>query len=123
MILPFFTLFLCLFLFSLPCVIPYVHPNPAIHRLATNVNEALFCTGVTTLLRDPWGGLSLVPLITSMLCLFCVDNLIAGVRKHGKHFTGILLSKSISNINKQRSRGNRMQHSKTQHIHIYLSGD
>ena len=77
----FFSLVLCLFLFSLPCVIPYVHPNPAIHRLATNVNEALFCTGVTTLLRDPWGGLSLVPLITSILCLFSVDNLIAEVRK------------------------------------------
>ena len=50
--------FFCLFLFSLPCVLPYVHPNPAIHRLATNVNEALFCTGMTTLLRDPWEGLS-----------------------------------------------------------------
>ena len=33
------------------------------------VNEDLFCTGVTTLLRDPWGGLSLVPLITSLLLL------------------------------------------------------
>ena len=28
------------------------------------VSEALFYTGVTTLLRDPWGGLSSVPLIT-----------------------------------------------------------
>ena len=65
----FFTLFFCLFLFSLPCVSPYVHPSPAIHRLATNVNEALFCTGVTTLLRDPWGGLPLVPLITILLLL------------------------------------------------------
>ena len=29
-----------------------------------SVNEALFYTGVTTLFRDPRGGLSLVPLIT-----------------------------------------------------------
>ena len=34
------------------------------------VNEALFCTGVTTLLRDPWGGLSLVPLITNAFAYF-----------------------------------------------------
>ena len=47
----------------------------------TLVNKARFCTGMTTLLRDPWGGLSLVPLITSIICLFSVDNLIAGVRK------------------------------------------
>ena len=38
------------------------------------VNEALFYTGVTTLFRDPRGGLSLVPLITFSFCLFCVDN-------------------------------------------------
>ena len=31
------------------------------------VSEALFYTGVTTLFRDPWGGLSLVPLITILL--------------------------------------------------------
>ena len=42
------------------------------------VNEALFCTGVTTLFRDPWGGLALVPLITILLLLINVDNLIAG---------------------------------------------
>ena len=34
-----------------------------------SVNEALFCTGVTTLLRDPWGGLALVLLITILLLL------------------------------------------------------
>ena len=34
---------------------------------STNVSEALFCTGVTTLFRNPWGGLSLVPLITILL--------------------------------------------------------
>ena len=73
--------FFCRFLFSLPCALPYVHPSPAIHRLATNLNEALFCTGVTTLLRDPWEGLALVPLITILLLLICVDHLIAGVRK------------------------------------------
>ena len=28
------------------------------------VNEALYYTGVTTLFRDPWGGLALVPLIS-----------------------------------------------------------
>ena len=43
------------FSFFVPCVLPYVHPRPAIHRLATNVGEALLCTGVTTLFRDPWG--------------------------------------------------------------------
>ena len=56
-------------------------PQSSNPTAATNVNEALFCTGMTTLLRDPWGGLSLVPLITSILCLFSVDNLIVGVRK------------------------------------------
>ena len=49
--------------------------------LLINVNEALFYTGVTTLLRDPWGGLALVPLITILLLLICMDILIAGVRK------------------------------------------
>ena len=47
-----------------------------------SVNEAVFYTGVTTLLRDPWGGLALVPLITILLLLICVDILIAGVRKN-----------------------------------------
>ena len=46
-----------------------------------SVNEALFYTDVTTLLRDPWGGLALVPLITILLLLICVDILIAGVRE------------------------------------------
>ena len=59
-----FLLYFSAFFFSLYLVSLYVHPNPAIHRLATNVNEALFYTGVTTLFRDPWGGLALVPLIT-----------------------------------------------------------
>ena len=40
----------------------------------SSVNEALFCTGVTTLLRDPWGGLALVPLIT-ILFRFAFANL------------------------------------------------
>ena len=35
------------------------------------VSEALFYTGVTTLFRDPWGGLSLVPLITILLRFVC----------------------------------------------------
>ena len=38
------------------------------------VSEALFYTGVTTLLRDPWGGLSSVPLIT-ILFRFAFANL------------------------------------------------
>ena len=38
------------------------------------VNEALFYTGVTTRLRDPWGGLSLVPLVT-ILFWFAFANL------------------------------------------------
>ena len=38
------------------------------------VSEALFYTGVITLLRDPWGGLALVPLIT-ILFRFAFANL------------------------------------------------
>ena len=52
--------------------------------------------GITTLFRDPWGGLSLVPLITVLfrfVLLIFVDYLIAGVRKHGKHLKGIYFIK------------------------------
>ena len=66
------------------------------------VSEALFCTGVTALFRDPfWGGLSLVPLITFIqVCLLSfVDYLIVGVRKHGKHLKGILFYQKFRNIN------------------------
>ena len=68
--------------------------------LLINVNAALFYTGVTTLLRDPWGGLALVPLITILLLLICVDILIAGVRKTRETLKGILFIKISSNINK-----------------------
>ena len=43
------------FLFLVPCVLPYVHPRPAIHRLATNVNEALFYTGRDNPFQGPLG--------------------------------------------------------------------
>ena len=43
------------------------HPPQPILTLLQHVSEALFYTGVTTLFRDPWGGLSLVPLITILL--------------------------------------------------------
>ena len=46
-------------------------PDQHIHRLATNVSGALFYIGVTTLFRDPWGGLSLVPLITILFRFVC----------------------------------------------------
>ena len=36
----------------------------AVVEIMMYVNEALFYTGVTTLFRDPEGGLALVPLIT-----------------------------------------------------------
>ena len=81
--------FLCLFLFYFPCFFFNVHPSPAIHLLATNVNGALLLTtGVTTLFRNERRT---TPLIT--LALFVrVVILIAGVRKHEKHFIGILFN-------------------------------
>ena len=102
---------------------PYVHPSPAIHRLANNVNEALFYTGVITLLRDPWGGLALVPLIT-ILFRFAFANLRGYFNcwsevKHGKHFKGILFIKISSNINNKDLGG--IECNTTKHnIYIYI---
>ena len=76
---------------------PNVHPRPAIHRLATNVSEALFCTGVTDLFRDPFLGRPILGASNhyySGLFANFVDYLIAGVRKHGKHLIGIYFTKS-----------------------------
>ena len=44
------------FSFLVPCVLPYVHPRPAIHCLATNVSEALFYTGVDSPFQGPFLG-------------------------------------------------------------------
>ena len=72
------------------CFLSNVHPNPAIHRLATTVKRLSLLPGVTTLFRDFTGGLSLVPLIT----FYSVESFIAGVREtSGKHFKGFYLSK------------------------------
>ena len=64
------------------CFLSNVHPNPAIHRLATTVKRLRLLPGVTTLFRDFTGGLSLVPLIT----FYSVESFIAGVRKHRETF-------------------------------------
>ena len=72
----------CLFSFLFTLFLFCVHPSPAIHRLATNVNEALIATtGVTTLFRDrrrPILGAS-NHLVFSFVLRGIV--LIAGVRK------------------------------------------
>ena len=77
----------CLFSFLFTLFLFCVHPNPAIHRLAANVNEALLATtGVTTLFRDrrrPILGAS-NHLVFSFVLRGIV--LIAGVRKTQETF-------------------------------------
>ena len=58
----YFIIFYALFSFQF---FSNVHPNPAIHRLATTVKRLKLLPGVTTLFTDSTGGQSLVPLITS----------------------------------------------------------
>ena len=61
-----------------------VHPRPAIHRLATNVSEALFYTGCDTPLQGPGLGRPILGAsnhsYTGLFANFC-GFLIAGVRK------------------------------------------
>ena len=62
-----FVIFFACFFFYFSCFFFSVHPSPAIHHLATNVNGALLLTtGVTTLFRDERRT---TPLITLALFL------------------------------------------------------
>ena len=63
---------------------PDVHPRPAIHRLATNVSEALLCTGCDSPFQGPFLGRPILGASNhGYLGLFAnfVDYLIAGVRE------------------------------------------
>ena len=76
---------------------------------------------IPTLFRDPWGGLSLVPLITILfrfVLLTFVDSLIAGVRKHGKHLKVIFIFTKVQTKTNKYLGGINGNTTKTQHIHI-----
>ena len=88
-----FYTFLYLFIFFL-CFLLNVHPNPAIHRLATTVKRLRLLPGVTILPGTYTGGRSLVPLIT----FYSVEYFIAGVRKHRETFYRLLFIKNRGSL-------------------------
>ena len=94
--------------------------------MKSHVSEALFYTGCDTPSQGPFLGRPILGASNhgyfALFASLC-GYLIAGVRKHRKHFKGIYFTKEFNKQNNEYMGGIEWQQRQTQHISIYPSGD